>query len=454
MEVPARGDYVNSWDTPIDQWATYLDAIRGSTTSISTTGGTTNLTQAQQNVMRITISGTLVSNATINFLNGKGGRWIVTNSTSGAFTVTIASAGGGSSVAVGQGSTYELLHDGTNVIRINAGGTGTVTSVATGTYLSGGPITGSGTINMGTMSATSRLMGSGSASTAITDISVGSGLSLSGTTLSSTAGGGSVTNVATSGYVTGGPITGSGTVSLGTMGAAGRLLGSASTGSAITDIVLGSGLTMSGSSLSASGAGVSSLTAGTFISVSGSTGAVTVSHANLSGTSQLVGSSSGVATATSISLGSGLSMSGSTLSNSGVTSLTGGTFISLSGSTGSVTVNHAALSGNGQLVGSSASSTTATNITLGTGLAIAGTVLSASNTPTASAGVGQFVAVSSAVGSGYSLPAGGNWAYSIYLINNGTGSVSNPAGGVAAGGTAIGSAIASNFWAGFAWRVS
>ena len=76
----------------------------------------------------------------------------------------------------------------------------------------------------------------------------------------------------------------------------------------------------------AAAAGVSSLTAGTGISVSASTGAVTVTN-------------SGV---TSAVAGTGISVSGATgavtFTNSGVTSLTAGTGISLSGSTGAVTI--------------------------------------------------------------------------------------------------------------------
>jgi hypothetical protein len=350
MEVPARGDYVATWDTPLDLWATYMDAIRGSTTTVSTTGGNTNLTQAQQNVMRLQVNGALISNATITLLSGKGCRLIVWNNTSGAFTLKIISGGGGSQVTITQGNVTEIIHDGTNVTTPTVIGGGTVTQVNSSGYITGGGFTSSGTLSLGSMSAANKLMGSGASGATITDITLGTNLSMSGTTLNALATA-AVTSVATSGYVTGGTITSTGTISLGSMSAVSKLLGSSASVSTITDITVGTGLTMTASTLSNSG--VTSAVAGSGIGVSGATGAVTITNngvrtitagtqistsgtttttvnvADLSAVSSLLGSSASVATPTTISLGSGLAMSSSTLNTTGMVKLAGGTVTSV-----------------------------------------------------------------------------------------------------------------------------
>lgn len=73
--------------------------------------------------------------------------WIIYNNTTGAYTLTVKTAAG-TGIAVTQGNRQILACDGTNVVKANDAGVGSVTSVATGTGLSGGPITGAGTINI------------------------------------------------------------------------------------------------------------------------------------------------------------------------------------------------------------------------------------------------------------------------------------------------------------------
>lgn len=93
-----------------------------------------------------------------------------------------------------------------------SGGTGTVTSVDTGTGLTGGPITISGTISMATGTANTLAGYDGSGN--FSDVSIGTGLSLSSGTLSA-SGGGTVTSVGISSSTlstSGGPVTSSGTL--------------------------------------------------------------------------------------------------------------------------------------------------------------------------------------------------------------------------------------------------
>jgi len=95
----------------------------------------------------------------------------------------------------------------------------------------------------------------------------------SGTGFASTS-----TTITGTGYVTGGGNLGANrTLSLGTMGAASRLMGSSSSSSTITDITVGSGLSMSGSTLSSTATGtITGVTAGTGLSGGGTSGGVTL----------------------------------------------------------------------------------------------------------------------------------------------------------------------------------
>ena len=83
-------------------------------TAINTTGGTTTLTDEQEEVNVIHVSGALVSNATIVFAGERGRVWIVTNATTGAFTVTFKVTGQ-AGVTVTQGMTKNVYSNGRDI---------------------------------------------------------------------------------------------------------------------------------------------------------------------------------------------------------------------------------------------------------------------------------------------------------------------------------------------------
>ena len=133
----------------------YVYAATSGVGSVTTTGGSTTLSAAQYAVPVILVTGALTSAATLVLPNT--GIWMVSNRTTGAFTLTVKTAAG-TGVAIDQGYSQEVVADGTNVVvtvsDFNAITLqGTVTNAGT---LSGGTFTGTitntGTITGGTLS--------------------------------------------------------------------------------------------------------------------------------------------------------------------------------------------------------------------------------------------------------------------------------------------------------------
>jgi fibronectin-binding autotransporter adhesin len=227
-----------------------------------------------------------------------------------------------------------------------SGGSGTVTNVATGAGLTGGPITTSGTISIPSAGVTNTMLANPSLTVkAGTGLSGGGTVALGGTvTLTSTATG-TVTNVATGAGLTGGPITNSGTISIPSAGVTNAMLANPS-----VTVQAGSGL---------SGGGIVAL---------GGTVTITNSSPGLGGT------------VTSVSSGTGLT--GGPITGSGTLSLnttyTDNRYLQLSG--GALT---------GALSGTTASFAAGLGATTGTfsGLvSAAGDLLPQTGTATASKG--------------------------------------------------------------------
>ena len=131
FQEPAQGD--TGWNTPLNFNFTTMDQSLGSSFAISTTGGTTNLTTSTASIngvywwtaQQLVISGTLTSNATITiptFITGStantfGSSWIITNNTTGSYTVTFVTTGtgaSGSGVTISQNSSSFIYSNGTS----------------------------------------------------------------------------------------------------------------------------------------------------------------------------------------------------------------------------------------------------------------------------------------------------------------------------------------------------
>ena len=127
IEKPGYNDYASDptgWTTPVNNDWDIIDKGFGGVLALNATGsvGTVNLTISQTQNLIFTISGVMTGNAVYTLpLNAAAsarvaGQWIIRNTTTGAFTVTIAPvSGGGTTVQIPQGETVCIYCDGTDV---------------------------------------------------------------------------------------------------------------------------------------------------------------------------------------------------------------------------------------------------------------------------------------------------------------------------------------------------
>lgn len=120
LNKPAYNSTVPTWDIPLNANADILDAALGSTASVALTNSNVSLTSTQAQNMRILLTGAISANIIVTF-PAEGGQWIVSNQTTGTYTITAASAGGGSTVTILQGYSVSVFSDGTNIYYANDG---------------------------------------------------------------------------------------------------------------------------------------------------------------------------------------------------------------------------------------------------------------------------------------------------------------------------------------------
>jgi hypothetical protein len=114
LTLQTVGGNSGTWGTIANDNFQRIDDKLGDKTSVATTGGTTTLTETQEEVAVIDVSGTLVSNATIAF-SGRGGFWIVKNGTAGSFSLT-CKVTGQTGITVGQGQSSLIWCNGTDIL--------------------------------------------------------------------------------------------------------------------------------------------------------------------------------------------------------------------------------------------------------------------------------------------------------------------------------------------------
>jgi hypothetical protein len=115
LELPANGDYVNTWNIPVNGDMSIIDAALGGTTSLNASSGSVTLTATQYQKMILNVTGSIAANVTYTIPSGVGGQWVVKNLTTGGYSVVVASAGGGSSSTVANNTVVTVVSDGTNI---------------------------------------------------------------------------------------------------------------------------------------------------------------------------------------------------------------------------------------------------------------------------------------------------------------------------------------------------
>jgi hypothetical protein len=229
IEKPGNNDYVNTWNVPVNANFDAIDQALGGVTFLNATGavGTVTLLDTQYRSPMLFVSGAMTGNAVYRIPAGVGGVWVVRNVTTGTSSVTISSAGGGTTIVVPRDQTVIVFSDGTNIRRATA-------SVAAGAGLSVSAAEGLFTVSLDTPVPTASggtgqtsyadgefLIGTSAGGLAKATLTAGPGVSIANgsgaVTISSTLAGGTVTSVAAGAGLTAtptNPITGSGTISL------------------------------------------------------------------------------------------------------------------------------------------------------------------------------------------------------------------------------------------------
>jgi hypothetical protein len=125
LEKPGNGDYVNTWNIPVNGDMDVLDQALGGLTYLNAGAGSATLTASQYRSLMLYAQGSIAADVTFTLPAGVGGFWNVLNTTtlsnpSGSNNIIIKSAtGGGTSVTVNPNIYTQIGCDGTNVFLTN-----------------------------------------------------------------------------------------------------------------------------------------------------------------------------------------------------------------------------------------------------------------------------------------------------------------------------------------------
>jgi len=290
LEKPTNGSSIGTWDVPVNADWDVVDTAIGGTASINVTAasGDVNLTLAQYRCRTLKFTGTLTANVNYVVPSGVGGFWFCQNNSTGAFTITLKSAGGGTTQALAQGYTTSTVCDGTNVGKTDtnpvAGGVSTIATGSTGLLANGVNTAVSGAVALsGTLGIANGGTGATTAAAAINALLPSQGgnngyfLTTNGTTASwgVISGTGTVTSVAASGGTTGLTFTGSPIITSGTLVLGGTLAVANGGTGGTTQATARSGI---GAAASGANTDITSLASNTIVSAFGAAGPDTIGY--------------------------------------------------------------------------------------------------------------------------------------------------------------------------------
>ena len=129
FEKPGNGDYVDTWNVPVNGDLNVIDYALGYAISFNATAGSQTLGSYDHTTkvlatysyvpLIINITGAISANVIYTIPSGVGGQWIIRNTTTdvtgGPWTVTFASGGGGTSQTITRLQNTVIYSDGTNI---------------------------------------------------------------------------------------------------------------------------------------------------------------------------------------------------------------------------------------------------------------------------------------------------------------------------------------------------
>lgn len=120
MTLPANGEYIGTWDQPLNGDLTILDNALGGKTSLNATSGSATLTTAQYRPLILNVTGAIAADVTYTIPSGVGGQWVVQNLTSGGYNVIIQTTVGFTGTGSIAGNTLTISATTTGALTVGS----------------------------------------------------------------------------------------------------------------------------------------------------------------------------------------------------------------------------------------------------------------------------------------------------------------------------------------------